>query len=79
MRKNETTRNIGPKEGSIKEMVSIPAGLEEYVNDYKIHVFEIAYLTEDQVKLFRSDFRIVADYFVQKRKNKDECEEDISR
>ena len=56
--------------GSIKEMVSIPAGLEEYVNDYKIHVFEIAYLTEDQVKLFRSDFRIVADYFVQKRKNK---------
>lgn len=67
----------GPR--SIKEMVSIPAGLEEYVNDYKIHVFEIAYLTEDQVKLFRSDFRIVADYFVQKRKNKDECEEDISR
>ncbi len=58
----------GPR--SIKEMVSIPAGLEEYVNDYKIHVFEIAYLTEDQVKLFRSDFRIVADYFVQKRKNK---------
>ncbi len=58
----------GPR--SIKEMVSIPAGLEEYVNDYKIHVFEIAYLTADQVKLFRSDFRIVADYFVQKRKNK---------
>lgn len=27
-------------------------------------------MTEDQVKLFRSDFRIVADYFVQKRKNK---------
>ena len=26
--------------------------------------------TEEQVKLFRSDFRIVADYFVQKRKNK---------
>ena len=30
----------------------------------------MAYLTEEQVKLFRSDFRIVADYFVQKRKNK---------
>ncbi len=62
------SRWSGPR--SIKEMVSIPAGLEEYVNDYKLHIFEIAHLTEDQVKLFRSDFRIVADYFVQKRKNK---------
>ncbi len=55
-------RWCGPK--SIKEMVEIPEGLEEYVNDYKIHVFEIAHLTEEQVKRFRSDFRIVADYFV---------------
>ena len=62
------SRWSGPR--SIKEMVEIPEGLEEYVNDYKLHIFEIAYLTEDQVKLFRSDFRIVADYFVQKRKNK---------
>ena len=62
------SRWSGPK--SINEMVTIPAGMEKYVNDYKIHVFEVAYLTEEQVKLFRSDFRIVADYFVQKRKNK---------
>ena len=62
------SRWSGPR--SIKEMVEIPEGLEEYVNDYKLHIFEIAYLTEDQGKLFRSDFRIVADYFVQKRKNK---------
>ena len=40
-----------------------------YVNDYKINVFEIAYLTDEQVKCFKSDFRIIADYFVQKRKN----------
>lgn len=58
----------GPK--SINEMVTIPAGMEKYVNDYKIHVFEVAHFTEEQVKLFRSDFRIVADYFVQRRKNK---------
>ncbi len=55
---------------SIREMVDIPAGMEKYVNDYQIHIFEVAHLTEEQVKLFRSDFRIVADYFVQKRKNK---------
>ena len=28
-------------------------------------------MTEEQVRLFKSDFRIVADYFVQKRKNGD--------
>ena len=55
---------------SIREMVDIPPGMENYVNDYKIHIIEVAYLTEEQVKLFRSDFRIIADYFVQKRKNK---------
>ncbi len=58
----------GPK--SIREMVDIPPGMENYVNDYKIHIIEVAHLTEEQVKLFRSDFRIIADYFVQKRKNK---------
>ena len=41
------------------------------MNDYKIHVFEIAYLTPEQVEMFQSDFRIVADYFVQMRTNKE--------
>ena len=36
-----------------------------------IDLFQIAYLSEEQVQLFKSDFRIVADYFVQSRKNKD--------
>ncbi|MBR5970387.1 MAG: Rpn family recombination-promoting nuclease/putative transposase [Lachnospiraceae bacterium] len=44
--------------------------LKPYVSDYKMNLFEIAYLTERQVKMFRSDFRIVADYFVQLRKNR---------
>ena len=56
---------------SIRDMVNIPPELEPYFNDYKIYVFEIAWLTEEQVQMFQSDFRIVADYFVQKRKNKD--------
>lgn len=58
----------GPK--TICEMIQIPDGLQKHVNDYRIHVFEIAYLEEQQIKLFTSDFRIVADYFVQRRKNK---------
>lgn len=32
-------------------------------------MFEIAYLTSEQIELFQSDFRIVADYFFQNRKN----------
>ena len=42
-----------------------------YVNDYKMNLFEIAYLNDEQVQMFQSDFRIVADYFVQMRKNRD--------
>ena len=49
---------------------NIPEELSAYVNDYKVHVFEIAYLTPHQVEMFQSDFKIVADYFVQLRTNK---------
>ena len=37
----------------------------------KINLFEIAYLTREQVDIFQSDFRIVADYFVQMQENGD--------
>ena len=50
-------------------MFSVPEELKEYINDYKINVFNIAYLSEEQVNMFTSDFKIVADYFVQKRKD----------
>lgn len=49
----------------------MPEELRKIVSDYKISVFEIAWLTEEQVASFQSDFRIVADYFVQMRKSKD--------
>ena len=59
----------GPQ--TLKERLNIPKEFDEYVNDYKIHVFEIAYLSHEEVNLFQSDFRIVADYFVQKQENGD--------
>lgn len=37
--------------------------LKEYIQDYRVHVFDIPRLTKEQVQLFRSDFRIVADYY----------------
>ena len=56
---------------SLYDAVLIPEEMKAYINDYRIHVFEIAYLTEEQINRFQSDFRFVADYFVQKRKNED--------
>ena len=46
---------------SLKERLDIPPEFDEFVNDYKINLFEIAYLTRKQVEMFQSDFRIVAD------------------
>ena len=44
---------------------------DAFVRDYELNLFEIAYLTDEKVKLFKSDFGIVADYFVQKQRNGD--------
>ena len=48
----------------------IPDELRPFVQDYKINVFEIPWLSPETVDLFQSDFRVVADYFVQQRMNK---------
>ena len=56
---------------TLKERLDVPTEFEPYVNDYKINLFQIAYLTHEQVDLFQSDFRVVADYFVQKREKGD--------
>ena len=41
----------------------ITDAIKEYIQDYRIHVFDIPRLTKEQVQMFQSDFRIVADYF----------------
>lgn len=56
---------------TLYDCLNIPEELLPYVNDYKMNLFEIAYLNDEQVQMFQSDFRIVADYFVQMRKNRD--------
>lgn len=52
---------------NLKELLDIPDELKSYVNDYHMNVFEIAWLDEETVSKFKSDFRIVADFFVQQR------------
>lgn len=55
----------------LSDILDIPEEIKPYFNDYKINLFEISYLSDEQVNMFSSDFRYVAEYFVQTRKNKD--------
>ena len=56
---------------SLYERVQVPGELRPFVSDHRINVFEISFLTDEQTERFTSDFRIVADYFVQMRRNRD--------
>ena len=58
------------KNRSLLECLDIPEELRPFVNDYRIHVMDVAWLTKEQISRFRSDFKIVAEYFVCRRKNK---------
>ena len=43
--------------------------ISHFAEDYHMRLFEIAYLSERQLKMFRSDFGPLAEYMVRKRKN----------
>ncbi len=59
------------KSRSLYDRIRIPEGLEPFVSNYHINVFDICFLTEEEINYFHSDFRIVADYFVHSRTNPD--------
>lgn len=61
---------------NLKNVIEVPDELKSYVNDVHINVFEIAWLTEEQISRFTSDFKVVANFFVNKRKNKDYIPDD---
>lgn len=56
---------------SLKKVVNVPEELDSYVNDMKINVLEVSWMKEEQIQLLKSDFKIVANFFVQRRKNSD--------
>ena len=47
----------------------VPEKLKPFVNDYKINVFNIAFLSPKTIAMFKSDFKIIAEYFRAKRLN----------
>lgn len=47
----------------------VPEKLKPFLNDYKINVFNIAFLSPKTIAMFKSDFKIIAEYFKAKRLN----------
>ena len=56
---------------SLFELLDIDEKIKPYVNDFKMNLFEIAYLDRKTIDKFRSDFWILADYLYQMRVNND--------
>ena len=52
---------------TILECLNIDESLKPFVSDYKINVIDVAYLSRETINKFKSDFKIIADYFVQMR------------
>lgn len=46
----------------LKDTFNKTCNIKDTSDNYKINVFEIAYLTEKQINMFQSDFGIIADY-----------------
>ena len=58
------------KPKSLFDCFDVPKELAPFIHDYKINVFDIAHLPDKQYDMFTSDFKVVADYYMQIRKNK---------
>ena len=51
--------------------LDIPNELKPFVSDYKMNLFQIAYLDDETIDKFQSDFRTVARFFADRRKLRD--------
>ena len=56
---------------TLYERLNVPDDLKPLVNDCRINVFELAWLTEEQEALFKSDFKHVVHYLRQVRIGKE--------
>jgi len=56
------TKHKWNKPQSLKDSINIDKRLLPFFHDYGINVFNLAWLTDEQINSFKSDFRIVAEY-----------------
>ena len=55
------------KPKSLIETLDVPSELKGYIEDYNIKVYDIAYLSKEIRDKFKSDFKVVADFFAERR------------
>ncbi|MCI9080287.1 MAG: Rpn family recombination-promoting nuclease/putative transposase [Lachnospiraceae bacterium] len=51
----------------LKDMFEIPEGMKDFVKDYEITVFDIAFLSDEIINKFKSTFKHVAHFFKYRR------------
>lgn len=56
------TRHRWSRNLSLKEVFTVPPEYDPFVSDYRINVAELAWLSEEQIRAFRSDFREIVAY-----------------
>ena len=52
---------------SVFDCLNIDDNIKPFVKNYDINVIDVAYLSRETVNKFKSDFKIIADYFMQMR------------
>ena len=62
----------------LSDVIDVPDRLKPFFNNYRINVFEIAWLSEKQISRFKSDFRVVANFFVKKRLDSEYIPDDLT-
>lgn len=55
---------------ALSDITDIPLEFVPYVQDYKVKVFDIAFLDDDTINSFKSDFRLIAKFFKNRRLGK---------
>ena len=53
------------------DVIDVPDKLKPYINDFKLNIIDVPRLTPEQVKRYKGDFQIIADYFVQRNSGKE--------
>ena len=54
----------------------ITSVMKEYISDYKINVFDIGDMSLEEIEVFKSDFKMIAEHFVRLRNNEQDYEPD---
>ena len=65
------TERRWPEQRSLLDRLEFDGALRPFLNNCHLNVLEVAFLTEQEASVFKSDFRIIVDFLRQLRLNRD--------